>query len=474
MGYTVVAAAPKDRYSRGRSQFDWKLDSVYLDEPRIVDVLVRRNTQGSLCSGQVHTGGCERSKQMEEIYPESSGLDVHQKFVVACVLIPNRAGQLKPKRQRFATTTQGLGDLAKWLSNHGIKQVAMESTGVYWKPVYNILHDDFDVWVVNARHLAQVPGRKTDDTDATWIAKLMRYGLLQASFIPEEWQRDLREMTRYRTRLHQEKSSAVNRLHKILEDANIKLGSVVSDIQGVSARAMLEALIEDELDVEQMADLALRSLRKKIPQLVAALTGLVRSHHRFMLQEILTHIDELNQRILSLNQQISQTVLPYASLIERLDEIVGVGRLTAEVILAEIGPSVEKWPTSGHLASWSCLCPGNNESGGKRRRGKRRKGQKWLVTALVEAAWAASRSKNTYLAAQFHRIRARRGENRAAVAVAHSILTIVYHLLKEPDARFNELGGDYFLKKNQGQEERRAVKILNTLGFEVTLTPIAA
>ena len=193
-----------------------------------------------------------------------------------------------------------------------------------------------------------------------------------------------------------------------------------------------------------------------------------------MLQEILTHVDELNQRIDSLNQQISQTVAPYAGLIERLDEIVGVGPLTAEIILAEIGPSVEKWPTSGHLASWSCLCPGNNESGGKRRRSKRRKGQKWLVTALVEAAWAASRSKNTYLAAQFHRIRSRRGEKRAAVAVAHSILTIVYHLLKDPEARFHELGGDYFLKKNKGQEERRAVKILNTLGFEVALTPIAA
>jgi transposase len=410
---------------------------------------------------------------MEEVYPQSSGLDVHQKFVVACVMVPNRKGKLMSERRRFVTTTKGLGELGEWLASYGIKEVVMESTGVYWKPVYNILHDDFDVWIVNARHLAQVPGRKTDDTDATWITKLMRYGLLQPSFIPAEWQRDLREMTRYRTRLHQEKSSAVNRLHKILEDANIKLGSVVSDIQGVSARAMLDALIDDKLEPDQMADLALRSLRKKIPQLVEALTGLVRPHHRFMLQEILTHVDELNQLIVSLNQRIAQMVAPYESTIERLDEIVGVGRLTAEIILAEIGPSVDKWPTSGHLASWSCLCPGNNESGGKRRRGKRRKGQKWLVSALVEAAWAASRSKDTYLAAQFHRIRARRGENRAVIAVAHSILTIVYHLLKNPEKRFNDLGGDYFLKKNKAQEERRAVKILNTLGFEVALTPVA-
>jgi transposase len=364
--------------------------------------------------------------------------------------------------------------LADWLSNHGIKQVAMESTGVYWKPVYNILHERFDVWVVNARHLAQVPGRKTDDTDATWIAKLMRHGLLQPSFIPDEWQRDLRDMTRYRTRLQQEKSSAVNRLHKILEDANIKLGAVVSDIQGVSARAMLEALIDGHLEAEQMADLAQRSLRRKIPQLIEALTGMVRDHHRFLLGEILTHIDELNCRIGSLSRRIAQLVAPYADTCARLTEIVGVGRLTAEVILAEIGPSVEKWPSSGHLASWSCLCPGNNESGGKRRRGKRRKGQKWLVTALIEAAWAASRTKNTYLAAQFHRLRARRGEQRAAVAVAHSILTIVYHLLRDPQLHFNELGGDYFLTKNKEQEERRAVKILNTLGFDVVLTPIAA
>lgn len=411
---------------------------------------------------------------MEAIYPESSGVDVHQKFVVACVMVPNQVGKVEPVRRRFATTTKGLRELAEWLGSHGIKQVAMESTGVYWKPVYNILRDEFDVWVVNARHLAQVPGRKTDDTDATWITKLMRHGLLQPSFIPDEWQRDLRDMTRYRTRLYQEKSSAVNRLHKILEDANIKLGAVVSDMQGVSARAMLAALIDDNLAPEGMAELALRSLRKKIPQLVEALTGLVRPHHRFMLQEILTHVDELNQRIDSLNRQITQLTTPYAGLIERLDEIVGVGPRTAEIILAEVGPSVDKWPTSGHLASWSCLCPGNNESGGKRRRSKRRKGQKWLVTALVEAAWAASRSKNTYLAAQFHRIRSRRGEKRAAVAVAHSILTIVYHLIANPEARFQDLGGDYFLKKNKGQEERRAVKILNTLGFEVALTPIAA
>jgi transposase len=411
---------------------------------------------------------------MEEVYPQSCGLDVHHKFVVACVLIPDKQGKLKAVKCRFSTTTKGLGELAEWLRSYAIKQVAMESTGVYWKPVYNVLHHDFDVWVVNARHLAQVPGRKTDDTDATWIAKLMRYGLLRPSFIPEEWQRDLRDMTRYRTRLHQEKSSAVNRLHKILEDANIKLGAVASDLQGVSARAMIEALIADRLQPAQMAELATSSLRKKIPQLVEALTGHVREHHRFMLDEILTHIDELNQRIDSLNRHIEVAVAPYTGIVERLDEIVGVGPMTAQVVLAEIGPTVDRWPSSGHLAAWSCLCPGNNESGGKRRSGKRRKGQKWLVSALVEAAWAASRAKDNYLSAQFHRLRGRRGEKRAVVAVAHSILTIVYHLLKDPSQRYQDLGGDYFLSKNRDQEERRAVKILNTLGFEVQLSPLAA
>jgi transposase len=411
---------------------------------------------------------------MEEMYPNSSGLDVHQKFVIACIFVLDSKGKRQSVRKRFGTMTNELHTLVAWLQGYGITHVVMESTGVYWKPVYNLLRPHFETWVVNAQHLAQVPGRKTDETDAEWITKLMRYGLLTPSFIPEQGQRDLRDLTRYRTRLLQEKSSAVNRLHKLLEDANIKLGAVVSDIQGVSARAMLGALITDDLDPLTMAELAKGALRQKIPHLVQALTGLVREHHRFMLQQILLHMDQLNQAIATLSQRITQLVAPHTVLIERLTEIPGVGRLTAEVILAELGPSVTNWPSARHLAAWACLCPGNNQSGGKRLSGKRRQGQTWLVAALVEAAWAASRSSKTYLAAQFHRLRARRGAKRAAVAVAHSILTIVYHLIAKPEVRFTDLGGDYFLNQNKEQEQRRAVKILQALGFQVALTTAPA
>lgn len=405
-------------------------------------------------------------------FSHCAGLDVHKKNVVACVLTPDtpRHGRVKS----FATTTAGLEALAAWLSDFGVTHVAMESTGVYWKPVYNILEPLFEIWVVNAHHLRQVPGRKTDVKDAEWIAQLMQIGLLERSFIPEVEQRDLRDLTRYRKRLIEEKSTAANRLQKILEDANIKLTSVLSDIQGVSARLMVEALIADTQDVTQIAKLAKGTLRKKIPQLVEALTGHVREHHRFMLQEVLTHLDELNARINSLDNRIQQHTKAHESIIDRLDAIPGVNRRTAECILAEVGTNVENFPSAKHLASWACLCPGNHMSANKRRSGKRRKGQKWLVSALVEAAWGAANRNNTYLQAQFKRLAARRGPKRAAVAVAHSILVIVYHLLSDPDATFKELGGDYFRKQDADKIQRRAVRTLESLGLEVTLNPITA
>lgn len=411
---------------------------------------------------------------MAVVFAHCAGLDVHKKIVVACVFASNSQGEIQRLVKTFQTTLAGLEALAAWLSGLGVTHVAMESTGVYWKPVFNVLAPLFEVWIVNARDLQQVPGRKTDVKDAEWIAQLMRHGLLKRSFIPDVEQRDLRDLTRYRTRLLGERSSASNRLQKILEDANIKLSSVASNIQGVSARAMLEALIAGETDVTKLADLAQRRLRSKIPELEAALAGRIREHHRFMWREILYHLDELNERLATLDAQIRQLTAPYESTIERLDAIPGVDRRTAEVILAEIGPDVTPFPTAQHLASWACLCPGNNISGNKRRSGKTRHGQNWLRTALVEAAWAASRTKDTYLSSQFHRLRARRGDKRAAVAVAHSILIVVYHLLAKPEAVFQELGGDYFLKRNAEQEERRAVRKLTALGFTVTLTPVAA
>lgn len=411
---------------------------------------------------------------IEVTFPNSSGLDVHKKTVTACVMVSKaKGGGLKPITKTFRTTTTGLQELAAWLLSHGITHVAIESTGVYWKPVYNILAPEFEVWVVNARHVQQVPGRKTDASDAEWLTTLMRYGLLRKSFIPDIEQRDLRDLTRYRTRLTQEKASAVNRLHKILEDANIKLASVVSDVQGVSARLMVEAIIAGESNADQLAEMAKGRLRNKISQLTEALIGNTRSHHRFMLQEILNHMDELNARLETLNQRIRELSAPYELIIQRLDDIPGINRHTAEIILAEIGHHVDSFPTAKHLASWACLCPGNNISANKRRSGKTRKGQIWLVPALVEAAWAASRTKDTYLGAQFHRLRVRRGAKRAAIAVAHSIIIIVYHLLKNPEATFKELGGDYFLKKNERYQQRRAIHTLEQLGFQVSLTSSA-
>lgn len=410
---------------------------------------------------------------LDIMFTHCAGADVHKKSVTVCALVPGQKGKVQRLFKTFGTTTKALQEMKAWLLKLDVTHVAMESTGVYWKPVYNILQGAVEVWVVNAQHIKQVPGRKTDVKDAEWIATLMRLGLLNNSFIPEEEQRDLRDLTRYRTQLTNERSTAANRVQKVLEDANIKLSSVVSNIQGVSARQMLEAIIEGKDDSEALAELAKGRMRNKIPELVEALTGHVRPHHRFMLAELLTHLDGLNQQLSQLNERIEQQTAPHAELIARLDEIPGVGKHIAEILLAEIGCNVDPFPSEKHLASWACLCPGNNISANKRRTGKTRKGQKWLRTALVEAAWAVSRTKETYLGAQFHRLRVRRGPKRAAVATAHSILTIVYHLMKDPTATFQELGGDYFVKRNKGDQKRRAIKTLTTLGFAVELTPVA-
>jgi transposase len=409
---------------------------------------------------------------MEVVFKDCAGLDVHKKLIVACVLLPHPQGSQR-QIKKFATTMAGLEALAVWLTGFGVTHVAMESTGVYWKPVFNVLSAHCDVWIVNARDMKQVPGRKTDVCDAEWICTLMRVGLLKKSFVPAVEQRDLRDLTRYRRRLVEERTATSNRLEKLLEDANIKLTSVACQVQGVSVRLMVEALIRGETDPAAIAELAKGRLRSKLPELEAALVGHVRPHHRFLWRELLVHLDELNTRLAALNERIAEATAPYADLLQRLDAIPGIDYWTAEVILAEVGPDVKAFPSAHHLASWACLCPGNHISANKRRSGKTRRGQNWLRPALVEAAWAAARS-HTYFGSQFQRLRARRGDKRAAVAVAHSILIVVYHLLAQPEVVYTELGADFFRKRNPEQEQKRALRTLETLGFTVALTPAPA
>jgi transposase len=407
---------------------------------------------------------------MEVLFKHCAGLDVHKRIIVACVFLSSGEGRQRVTK-RFGATLRDLQAMHAWLRGMGVTHVAMESTGVYWKPVFNVLDGDFEVWIVNARDMKQVPGRKTDVCDAEWICQLMTYGLLKRSFIPDVPQRELRDLTRYRRRLVEERTATSNRLEKILEDSNIKLAAVVSRLQGVSARAMIAALIAGETDAAQIADLAKGSLRRKMPELQAALEGQVRDHHRFMWRELLSQLGEINERIAVVNERIAVCTAPYEALIQRLCTIPGINRVNAEVILAEIGPDVSHFLTAQHLASWACLCPGNNISANKRRSGKTRRGQNWLRPALVQAAWAASHTES-YFAAQFHRLRARRGDKRAAVAVAHSILIVVYHLLANPEAVYTDLGADYFTKRNAEKEQRRAVRKLETLGYSVTLSPV--
>jgi transposase len=353
--------------------------------------------------------------------------------------------------------------------------VALESTGVYWRPVFNILESDFVVIVVNAQHIKQVPGRKTDIKDAEWIADLLQHGLLKASFIPEAPQRALRDLVRYRTALIQERSREINRVQKVLEDTNLKLGSVVSDVMGVSSREMLMSIIDGLDDPAALAQLAKGRMRSKIADLERALTGYVQDQHRLMLRLHLEHIDDLNAKVEQLNQEVDRCVVPFdqADEIARLDTIPGVGPLVAQGILAELGTDMTRFPTAANAVSWAGLAPGKNESAGRNRSAKTTKGNRHLKALLVQAAHTVVRSKDNYLGAQFRRLAARRGTRRAAVAVARSILVIAYHLLRD-GTQYIELGADYFDKRNQEQVERRLVKRLQQLGHKVTLEPLSA
>jgi len=409
---------------------------------------------------------------MDVIYERCCGLDIHKKTVVACLLIPGTDGQPVKAVRTFATVTDQILALATWLREAGCTHVAMESTGVYWKPVWNVLEAQFTLLLVNARHVKAVPGRKTDVKDAEWLADLLRYGLLRPSFVPDRAQRELQELTRYRTSLVQERTAEVNRLQKTLEGANIKLGDVATDILGVSGRRMLRALIDGTTDAAAIADLAQGKLRGKRSALEQALHGQIGAHQRFLLAQQLAHIEQLETTIAAVSAEIETRLLPLASELERLVTIPGVGKRTAQVLVAEIGTDMRRFPSAGHLASWAGMCPGNDESAGKRRSGQTRKGNRWLRSALIEAAHAAARTQGTYLAAQYRRLAARRGVKKSAVAVGHSILISAYHLLRD-EASYHDLGGHYFDARNRQVVEQRLVRRLEALGHKVILEPAA-
>jgi transposase len=407
---------------------------------------------------------------MDLMYERCCGLDIHKKVVVACLIIPGPDQKPRKEIRSFGTMTADLLELSDWLFEAGCTHVAMESTGVYWKPIYNLLEDRFTLLLVNAQHIKRVPGRKTDVQDCEWIADLLQHGLLTGSFVPERAERELRELTRYRTSLVRERSAEVNRLQKALEGANVKLASVLSDITGASSRRLLAALLNGEADTVHLEKLVDPRLKDKVPDLKRALAGAFGAHQRFLVARQLRHIAELDQLIAEVSQEIGERMHPFEQQITLLDTIPGVGRWTAEVILAEIGTDMARFPTPGHLASWAGMCPGNNESAGKRKSGKTRKGSPWLRVALTEAAYAAGRGK-TYLSAQYHRLIVRRGKKRAAVAVGHSILVIVYHLLTR-EASFQDLGFGYYDQRARPDLERRLVRRLEALGNSVLLKPI--
>jgi transposase len=442
---------------------------------------------------------------MEVLFPHCAGLDVHKKSVVACRVTPGPHGKPEKVIRTFGTMTCDLLALSDWLAEGGVTHVAMESTGVYWKPLYNLLEGSFTLLLVNAQHIQQVPGRKSDVKDCEWIADLLRHGLLKASFVPDRFQRELRELTRYRTTQVRERAAEQNRLQKTLEGANIKLAGVASDVLGVSARQMLAALCAGQTDAAAMAQLAKGRLREKLPQLEQALVGDFQAHQRFLVAQQLAHIDYLEERIAQISAEIAQRLQPpvpppgteapprptaappapageepaaaeplsYAAAVAVLLTIPGVGPRIAEVVVTEIGRDMRRFPSAGHLASWAGLVPGLNVSAGKRQSNRTRKGSPWLRSALVEAAHAASHTKATYLSAHYHRLAARRGKKKAIVAVAHTILGIAYHLLRNGTVH-EEVGDRYYDERDREALQRKYVRRLEELGCKVSVELAAA
>jgi transposase len=407
---------------------------------------------------------------MELLYQRCSGLDVHKDSVVACIRCVS--APVHHEVRTFATTTAGLMELNGWLSSHGVKQVAMEATGVYWKPVWHLLEEDFELVLANAQHIKNVPGRKTDVNDATWIAELLAHGLIRSSFVPPQPIQELRDLTRTRKQLVREVAQHATRVQKVMEDANLKLGSVLTDVMGVSGLAILRAIIDGESNPEKLAGLAVGNARKKRAELVEALQGRVRQHHRDLLRLHLDLVSSLQEAIAKLDTTVGKSLASIQAGARLLDTIPGVDLVTAYVILGSIGLDMTRFASDAHLRSWACICPRNDESAGKRRSTRVRKGNPWLKAALVSAAWSATRVKGSYFEAQFQRLKARRGPKKAALAVAASILTAAYHMLKN-GVEYEDLGADHFARRDRTKIINRLVKRLSDLGCEVTLAEAA-
>lgn len=402
------------------------------------------------------------------LYARCAGLDVHKLTVVACLLLTAATGKASREIRTFATTTAGLLALSDWLESQGVTHVAMESTGIYWRPVFNLLEGRFEVILVNAQHMKAVPGHKTDIKDSEWIADLLRHGLLQASFIPPKPIRDLRDLVRYRKTLVQQRAQQINRVQKVLETANLKLSSVASDVLGKSGRDMLEALLAGVSDAETLADLARGRLRKKLPALREALEGRVEETHCLLLRHLLDLIDVLQGQIDALSADIEQRLLPYEQLLARLMQITGIGRIAAAAILAEIGTDMSRFPSERHISSWAGIAPGNKQSAGKRRKAPTNKGNTHLRAVLAEVVWVISHTHDNYLSAQYHRLAHRIGKKRAIVAVSHSVLIIIYHMLRD-NQDYHDLGPHFFEQLDTTRQRDSAVRRLEALGYKVTL-----
>ena len=405
---------------------------------------------------------------METLIERCAGIDVHQRTMVVTVREPAPSGGRAVSTQTFGTMTADLLVLREWLQAHGVTHVAMESTGVYWRPLYYLLEDGFTVWLINMQHLTHVPGRKSDVRDSEWLAQLLECGLLRGSLVPPAAIRDLRDLTRYRKRQIEDRAQEVNRLHRVLQDAGLKLASVLTDLMGVSGRAMVDALVHGTTDPTVLAELARGRLRSKLPALQQALRGQFRPQHAFLVTQILAKIEFLEEVIATLTEEIDRQLAPFEATVTRLMTIPGLARRNAITVLVETGGEMRHFPTAAHLCSWGAMCPGQNESAGKRHTGKTREGNRYLRGALIEAGLATTRAHGTALQARYYRVKRHRGHKKAVVAVGHQILEIAYYVMRD-GVTYQELGADYFERRDRERTTRRHVKHLEALGYTVTL-----